>query len=142
MEEGPGCVVVLPIGYDDDAGIDYTLMVGFDEAPGGILEFFFCIIEVDVITGCEHTIWSGKYVSRKFTQYHRCVLREYLISVARRLLKLARPDIFIMTTYDENLPECALAKFHLLNEMFEEHGYNVYELERWCGKHSWRVERG
>src|SRR6266404_3122084 len=140
-DEGGGCVVVLPIGYDEAAEIDYTLMVGLDTPPGGIPEFFFCLIEADVITGSEDRIWSGRYVSCKFTQYDRCILRECVVSIAEHLIKFASPNIFNMTSYDENLPERALVKFRLLNEMFGQSGYQVYELERWCGKHSWRAER-
>jgi hypothetical protein len=142
IEDEGGCVVVLPVGHDDEEGIDYTLMVGLAPAPGGIPEFFFCIIAANVNNGCKDTIWSGRYVSRMFTRYDRCLLRECLISVARSLVNFAHPARFSMTAYDDNLPERALVKFHCLNKMFERSGYTVRELDRWCGKHSWMAELG
>jgi hypothetical protein len=35
--------VVFPIGYDDDDGRIYQLFVSFGRAPGGIIEYSFCI---------------------------------------------------------------------------------------------------
>jgi hypothetical protein len=48
IEDEGGCVVVLPVGHDDEEGIDYTLMEGLVPAPGGIPELFFCIIVENV----------------------------------------------------------------------------------------------
>jgi hypothetical protein len=115
VDDSAGCVVVLPIGYDDDAGIDYTLMVGLENTPGGgILEFFFCIIEVDISTGYEDRVWSGEYVSHKFTRYDRCVIKGCLILAARTVVQYTFPKIFNMITHDENLPDCLCTRVRWL----------------------------
>ena len=142
VARGGGYALPIDIGYDDDAGIDYTLLVGLDHSlPGEEFEFFFCIIETDVITEHEYTIWSGKETCNKFSRYDRSIIRSCLLCVTEHLIRGVTPDSFSMTTHDENLPEGALEKFRLLNDIFRCCGYAVSERGRRFGNHSWRMER-
>lgn len=64
-----------------------------------------------------------------------------ILVAARSLIAWAAPEVFFMSTYDEYLPQTALQKYLLLNELFTSCGYEVSEPDTYRGRHLWWAER-
>jgi hypothetical protein len=100
--------VVIPIGYDGDSSLQYSILLGFAEMAGGDLEFFWVIVQVDTESGEEIELWSGLDTKVIFGKDDRILIRTALLTGIEFLLDEDKPDRFFCCTHDSDLPQKAL----------------------------------
>jgi hypothetical protein len=79
--------VVVPIGYHDAEPKSYSLLIAFDDLPGGVgEEFFFCVVEANTETNAEVRYWSGQDVAKFASASDRIFIRTKLFAGTEPLL--------------------------------------------------------
>jgi hypothetical protein len=140
FKHGGEHTVVTHVGYD---GVDktYSLVVGLSPQGGGDMELFFVLAENDGATDDERFIYDGREVGMIIeAKGDREKVLGALLGAAQLLLERAKPKRFIMTTYDGYLPEKAMLKYRILNNLFIKTGYTVTATDPYYGKHSWWMD--
>jgi hypothetical protein len=136
-----GQTVVIPIGYDDNSPLSYSLLIGLAPMAGGDLEYYFCVVEADTTTGEEAHTYSGLDTRQIITSLaHRKLVLHDVMAGTELLLRIINPPRFFCCTYDSDLPEKALTKHMLIAATFGMCGYKVEEQPFRLGKYSWRME--
>jgi hypothetical protein len=130
-----GTNLVFPIGYDDVDGSAYQLFVSFDVAPGGIIEYSFCIVRVHS-NGVGHDFWDSQVIANMISSSDRRMVRALLLDATRKLVDDTLYPEVTMHTFNRNLPPKALAKYRLIAQIFRDAGYGIRETER-QGQHIW-----
>lgn len=131
--------VVYPIGYDDHDDRVYQLFVSFGRAPGGIVEYSFCITCIHN-DGVVHDFWDSKVVAGVIPSKDRVLILQLLLDATKRLIKETNYPEVTMHTFATNLPPKALVKYRYIAQIFMNEGYKVREKEK-RGQHIWWFER-
>jgi hypothetical protein len=132
--------VVIPIGYDDENAINYSVLMGF-EPTGADLEFFWVIVGAHTKDGSVVEYWSGLDTKRLFGKPERAAIRSAVMGGVETLLSANRPERIFCCTHDSDAPEKALHKHILIAAVFKTCGYDVVRQPMYLGKHSWWMER-
>lgn len=133
------------VGEDDDPARTYSLMAYLAPMPGanvGTMQFSFFVLELDVKSGHESTIWDGrgtKGIIPSPDDRERCL--NLIRSSLATLLDEAQPVHVFMQACDADLPARACQKYERLLETFSAMGYLPEEQEPYHGQRSWWMER-
>jgi hypothetical protein len=131
--------LVYPIGYDDVDSRTYQLFISFGTAPGGIVEYAFCIV-CTYQDGVAHDIWDSQVIASTIRKKHRALILALLIDATRSLIRSTQFPEITMHTFAHNLPQKALVKYRNIAQVFVDEGYTVrHEARR--GQHVWWFER-
>ena len=131
--------LVYPIGYDDEDGRPYRLMVSFGTAPGGIIEYSFCIV-CSHNNGVVHDFWDSKVIANMIPRDDRRLILALLLDATTRLVRDANFPEVTMHTFAFDLPPKALVKYRHIAQVFRNEGYGVRETVR-RGQYIWWFER-
>jgi len=131
--------LVYPIGYDDEDDSSYQLFVSFDRAPGGVVEYSFCIT-CTYSSGVVHDFWDSKVVANMISSSDRASIRALLLDATARLIENTNFPEVIMHSFAPGLPPKALAKYRRIAQLFRNQGYRVRETVR-GGQCIWRFNR-
>lgn len=133
------------VGEDDNPARTYSLMAYLSPMPAasaGTMQFTFFMLELDVESGHEVSIWDGrgtKGVIPSPNDRHRCL--NLIRSSLGTLLEEAQPTHVFMQACDANLPPRACQKYERLLETFSAMGYIAEEQAPHHGRRSWWMER-
>jgi hypothetical protein len=141
FREGDSYTVLVLVGYDDQEDKNYFAQVGLSPPPGGHLEYYFHLIEVDGKTKAEYLYWSGKDVARFIGSEDRAAILDVALTATASLLDQVKPAVVDRCTYDEIPPERALEKHYRISKVFTECGYEVVKSNDYHGKRVWRAIR-
>lgn len=140
IDWGDESTLVAGIGHDDREPISYSVVVGFQEAPGEV-EFVFYLVADNEATSEARQYWGGKETPFIVGQDRQRVM-QVAIAATRLLIEHRRPARFFMITYEADLPPKALIKSELLCKVFTSSGYRVSDSYTYHGKVCWTLERG
>lgn len=131
--------LVYPIGYDDRDGRAYQLFISFGSAPGGIIEYSFCIVCIHN-NGVAHDFWDSKVVAGMISRDDRRLILQLLLEATTSLVRDTLFPEVTMHTFARDLPPKALVKYRFIAQIFTSEGYSVRETER-RGQHIWWFRR-
>jgi hypothetical protein len=133
--------LVYPIGYDDLDGSAYQLFISFGSAPGGIIEYSFCIV-CSSNDGTSHDIWDSREVAAVISKDDRAVIviLRLLLETTAHMVKSSQFPEVTMHTFARDLPQKALAKYRDIAQVFYREGYGVRTEER-RGQQIWWFDR-
>jgi len=139
FRRGSDLLVVVNVGYDDEKGAIYSLVLGLSPmAGGGALELFFHIVEAFEDGRREEIYWSGKdthFISKP----DRVEILMILVALTAKLLETETPEAVMMITHDGDMPSKAMKKHTLIARVFKEHGYQVRRFDGYHGKVTWKM---
>lgn len=139
FQSGSSYAMTVRVGHDGDKR--YSIVIGLEPLPGGDMEYYFHLLEVDVVTGEDRIFWSGLPVSNIIPKDDRRRILAVILSCTKHLLIATYPSVVFRFAHDENPPERALEKHYSVNDVFEECGYRVEELDSRHGRRAWKAER-
>jgi hypothetical protein len=131
--------LVYPIGYDDLDGRAYQLFISFGSAPGGIIEYSFCVV-CNFIDGTSSDIWDSREVAATISKSDRALILRLLLEATGHMIKSSQFPEVTMHTFARDLPPKALAKYRSIAQLFNREGYRVRTEER-RGQHIWWFDR-
>ncbi|WP_152045366.1 hypothetical protein [Aureimonas psammosilenae] len=142
---GSSHVAQLPIGYDDETGLRYSLFVATDMVAGygrDTKELIFCVLRADPESGEVDEIWDGLVTRLVVTErQHRAAIMGAVAQMVRALIDDVKPRVVVMNTHTANLPQKALVKYHYIASIFHAEGYVAGPSDVWHGLHTWMMER-
>lgn len=138
---GNGFYVSVVVGQDAEAGHTYSIVLGLDEAPGGILEYYFFVSDVDERNNTIRACHCGIESAAILPKVQRGAILRAVLRATKTLLGQANPVNVTWTTHDPDLPEKALVKYRSIVRVFESAGYKVEEGEPYHGLRIWFAER-
>lgn len=138
---GNGFHLSVVVGQDAEAGHTYSIVLGLDEAPGGFLEYYFFIIDIDEINDTYYDCHCGLESANILPKLQRGPILRAILSATKALLRQANPVNVTWTTHDPDLPDKALVKYLSIAKVFESAGYAVREGEPFHGLRIWFAER-
>src|ERR1700733_6951553 len=106
-----------PVGHDDSDGRTYELYISFDTAPGGIIEYSFCIV-CEEINGFTYNLWDSAMVAAIINSNDRAIVLDKLIILTLAILNVCKHSSFAMHTFTPNLPPKALVKYQRIAQLF------------------------
>lgn len=138
---GSDSVAQVTVGYNDTTDETYSIMAAFSPQGGGDMELAFCLIAVDIEEGTEHRYWTGAE-TREFipSADHRRKLLNAICTAVNLLIETLPPARVYHATRGD-LPERAIGKHLIVNQLFERAGYIVEEGETVAGCRLWILER-
>ena len=128
--------LVIPIGYDDQNPLSYSVLMGFSPTGGGESEFYWVIVQTNTAEDTETPFWSGLDTKGIFSQEDRILIRIAVQDAIAVLLGHTKPQRIFCCTHDSDLPQKAL----LIAAIFKMCGYEVLRQQLQLGKHSWWME--
>lgn len=131
--------LVYPIGYDDADGSPYRLYIGFGTAPGGIIEYSFCVTH-DPKGGEPRDLWDSQEVAAVIPKDDRALILRLLLDATVQMIRSQRFPEVTMHTFSRDLPPKALVKYSYIAQLFTNEGYRVRRLKR-HGQNIWWFER-
>jgi hypothetical protein len=132
--------VVTNVGCDEAIGRIYSIAVGLEPSPGGILEYFFYIVTVDEISDKFTSIFNGLDSENVLPKVQRGAILRAILHATSNLLNQVNPEQVNWCTWDRNLPEKAMVKYSQVVKVFESCGYRIQSGEI-HGQHFWSAER-
>lgn len=138
-------LVQIPVGYDGQTGVTFSVLVALSPLPGHFPEGFeltFCVVEADPDDDYITERWDGSETRRAISDPdHRSLVLAAILAGVRTLVEEVRPPLVTMTTYRDNLPDRALTKYHTIASILEEFGYRVGRTDPYHGRHIWMMDR-
>jgi hypothetical protein len=84
--------------------------------------------------------WSGKDTSFIKGGDRREIMNA-IVALTKILLRIKSPEIIDRVTHDDSFFKPSLDKHFRIQEIFEDHGYEITETDIRFGKLFWRMER-
>jgi len=137
-----GYAVLVPIGYSEDGQYNYFVQTAFSELPGGELEYYFNVIEVDGVNNNEYFYTSGWDTRILIQGDDRLKVLSAICAATRHLIMAVKPQQCMRCTNDAHQPDKALEKHYLISKIFEEAGYEVVTADPFHGRRIWWMIRG
>ncbi len=136
----------VPIGYDDDLGVVYSVfvalspMIGYADIPGYELVFNITVAAIDEST--VHACWDGRETRGFLTD---AILRKQVLAIIcsciGTLIDEAKPNLVSMTTHTAHLPRAALTKFDRICAMLGVRGFIAGKADQYNGRYIWMMDR-
>ena len=101
--------ITAPVGYDDEEGCSYSVIVGL-QAGGGVAEFYFHIQKFHDDTAEIESIQSGLELTKAISKADRTRILETILLLTDLLLSRAGAREIYRCTMDIDPPPKALAK--------------------------------
>jgi hypothetical protein len=133
--------IVVNVGCDHALGRTYSIAVGLEPLPGGVLEYYFYIVDLEEKTDHYRTCYSGLESTTILPKVQRGAILRAVLHATKLLLGQVNPATVNWCTYDRNLPEKALVKYSQVVRVFEASGYKVEAGEPHNGQYFWSAER-
>jgi hypothetical protein len=142
--DGTDALVQIPVGFDAEQCLNYTLWVVFSPSVGdffGEFELTFYVLE-----WCEDTdrdprhIWDGlamRQVTSDSLHLERIAMALHVAVSA--LIKKLSPQRVHMSTLTPHLPRKALRKFNMIATLFRQNGYRSGKGDSYHGRHIWMI---
>jgi len=129
--------IVIKFGRNKDKS--YALLVGLAPRADDVLEYYFCVVETDLVDVSERLYMSGhetKFIPKEI----RPAVIESLMIGTRGLLELVKP-VTIFMCCESYLSDKALRKHLLIANLIQEYSYHVEEPTVMSKRRSWWFDR-
>lgn len=133
--------IVLNVGSDPALRRTYSISLGLEPLPGGALEYYFYIINMDETNDEYTSYYSGLDSTNILPKVQRGVILRAILHATKLLLSQVNPATINWCSWDRNMPEKALVKYSLIVRVFEACGYRVESGEPHNGQYFWSAER-
>jgi hypothetical protein len=133
--------IVVNVGCDPVLGHTYSIALGLEPQPGGALEYYFYIVDLEEKTDDYRACHTGLESINILPKVQRGAILRAILHATKLLLGQVNPATINWCTYDRNLPEKALVKYSLIVQVFESAGYRVSAGEPHHGQYFWSAER-
>ena len=131
--------LTYPIGYEDTDGSAYRLFISFGSAPGGIIEYSFCIVSYSR-DGTSRDFWDSREVAAMVSKGDRALILRLLLEATEQMIKSVLYPEVTMHAISRDLPPKALVKYRYIAQLFANEGYRVRTKQR-HGQHIWWFDR-
>lgn len=138
--QGDSSVFLYQIGHDFFGPLTFHLMINM-QCSHSANEFMFGIATADRFKGLISNTFDSNDANAIIPKEHRPGVTRLLFEKAGWVTRYMNKNSFFMVTYLQDLPEKALAKYHLLTQVFVNDGYDVVRTEPVPGKHMWQMNR-
>jgi hypothetical protein len=141
FRQGNEYSVVVRVGYDGTGDKAYSIVVCLSPAPPGDPEFIFALVEAELASENDELWIFDAQQARSIidSQEDRKRVLAAILFAARTLLDQVKPSRFFMTPYDGYLPDKAMLKDRILNVLFKDMGYTVFQTDPYNGKVMWHA---
>ena len=129
----------IVIRFGRNGGKSYALLVGLAPMADAVLEYYFCVVETDLVDVSERLYMSDhetKFISKEI----RPAVIESLLIGTRGLLELVKP-VTIFMCCESYLSDKALRKHLLTANLIQEYSYHVEEPPVMSKRRSWWFDR-
>ena len=117
----------------------YALLIGLAPRADVVLEYYFCVVETDLVDLSERLYMSGhetKFIPKEI----RPAVIESLLIGTRGLPELVKP-VTIFMCCESYLSDKALRKHRLIANLIQEYSYHVEEPPVMSKRRSWWFDR-
>ena len=129
--------IIIRFGRNGDKS--YALLIGLAPRADDVLEYYFCVVETDLVDLSERFYMSGdetKFIPKEI----RPAVIESLMIGTRGLLELVKP-VTIFMCCESYLSDKALRKHLLIANLIQEYSYHVEEPPVMSKRRSWWFDR-
>lgn len=143
LRRGGEYVAIAPIGFDDDKGTTYSILVALSPLPGSdTVELIFAVNEADPEGGEPHS-WYDGLATRPIIgdRAIRAVVMRLICGCISDLIDIAMPESLSMMTHTPDLPSKALRKYDEIVNVVVSKGYEPGPIEKWHGRLTWTMGR-
>lgn len=137
-------IVRIPIGYDDQSDHTFSLVATLSPWTGALPGEFEQTFFIAETAGTEAEIYSyfEPLTVRNFipNPADRALIRVALLGATEMLIDVAKPSIVTFCTFEPNLPDKALEKFHQIAEIYRKCGYDARKADPYHGRQIWLAE--
>lgn len=133
-------VLMCRVGIDPDAQKVYFAAVGLDPIGDDAPEYWFGIIEHDVLTGEDKIRLSGRNLVGVIPPDDRNAILGAICGLTAQLLDLCKPRKVKRMTHDAYQHGKGIEKHEVISRVFMECGYDVTKCDSWYGRRAWICE--
>ena len=129
--------IIIRFGRNGDKS--YALLIGLAPRADDVLEYYFCVVETDLVDVSERIYMSG-YETKFIPKEIRPAVLESLVIGTRGLIELVQP-VNIFKCCESYLTDKALRKHLLIANLIQEYSYHVEEPPVMSRRRSWWFDR-
>lgn len=142
---GSSTVVQLPVGYNEETGLRYSIAAAFDAVPGygtDVRELAFWMTEYDPDEDVVYDLRDSLAIKEKIpAQSDRLAILDALRQMVGVLIDEAAPRVVTMIPQEANLPPRAMRRYRAVAAVFADRGYRVGTSDPYHGRQTWMMER-
>ena len=129
--------IIIRFGRNGDKS--YALLIGLAPRADVVLEYYFCVVETDLVDLSER-LYMGGHETKFIPKEIRPAVIESLLIGTRGLLELVKP-VTIFMCCESYLSDTALRKHLLIANLIQEYSYHVEEPPVMSKRRSWWFDR-